>query len=136
MARAYFVTWARHPGMTAAFQGDTWAFGERIVQTPGAIGVMPLEPDYGAQLDYLFPQTPIFQLPAAETDVGNWLAARLSQAAGKEVLTPVWTEGANLDADARHALPFYLRREGTLDSRAGVARLRPAERPAGRTAAV
>ncbi len=114
MARDYFVTWARHPRMMAAFQGDTWTFGERVAQTPGAIGVMPLEPDYGAQIDYLFPRTPIFQLPAAETDVGAWLAARLSQAAGREVLTPVWTEGANLDADARHALPFYLKREGTL----------------------
>ena len=114
MARDYFVTWARHPRMMAVFQGDTWTFGERVAQTPGAIGVMPLEPDYGAQIDYLFPRTPIFQLPAAETNVGAWLAARLSQAAGREVLTPVWTEGANLDADARHALPFYLRREGTL----------------------
>ena len=114
MARAYFVTWARHPGMTAAFQGDTWTFGERVAQTPGAIGVAPLEPDYGAQLDYLFPHTPIFQLPASETNVGTWLAARLSQSAGSEVMTPVWTEGANLDADARHALPFYLEREGTL----------------------
>jgi hypothetical protein len=116
MAQAYFVTWARHSGMTAAFQGDTWAFGERVTQTPGAIGVIPLEPDYGAQLDYLFPHTPIFQLPAAETDVGHWLAARLSQATGSEVMTPLWTEGANLDADARHALPFYLGREGTLQA--------------------
>jgi hypothetical protein len=114
MARAYFVIWPRQPGMTAAFQGDTWTFGERVARTPGAIGVVPLEPDYGAQLDYLFPHIPIYQLPAAENDVGHWLAARLSGAVGKEVMTPVWTEGANLDADARHALPFYLKREGTL----------------------
>ena len=116
MARAYFVDWTRQPGLTAAFQGDTWAFGEHVAQTPGAIGVVPLEPDYGAQLDYLFPHTPIYQLPAAETDVGAWLAARLSQSAGSEVMTPVWTEGANLNADARHALPFYLAREGTLQA--------------------
>ena len=76
MARAYFVTWARHPGMTAAFQGDTWAFGERVAQTPGAIGVVPLEPDYGAQLDYLFPRrrSTSFRPPKPMSALG-WLPA-------------------------------------------------------------
>jgi 4-amino-4-deoxy-L-arabinose transferase-like glycosyltransferase len=86
MAQDYFGTWARHPDQYRAFQGDTWAFGARVAQTPGAIGVIPLEPGYGAQLDYLFPQAPIYQLPAAETDVANWLAARLNQVVSKERL--------------------------------------------------
>jgi hypothetical protein len=118
MAQAYFVAWPRQAEMAAAFQGDTWRFGQRVAesaaQTPGTAGIAPLEPGYGAQLDYLLPDAPILQLPAGHGDVGSWLATHLDQPAGKSVLTPVWTQGANLAADARRALPFFLEREGTL----------------------
>ena len=114
MGQDYFGDWARHPDHYRAFQGDTWAFGARVAETPGAVGVAPLAPGYGAQLDYLFSQTPIYKFPAAEADAATWLAVRLNQASGKEVLTPVWIEGANITADPRESIPFYLGREGML----------------------
>ncbi len=117
MIRAYFVTWAQDPDLYAAYQGDTWRAAERIIQTPGAIGVIPLDPGYGYQLDYLFPAAPIHQFLSDETDAGAWLAARLSQAGGKQVMTPVWSGGSNPLADARHVFPFYLEREGVLQEK-------------------
>lgn len=114
MGQDYFGGWAHHFDHYRAFQGDTWTFGARVAETPGAIGVTPLKPGYGAQLDYLFPRTPIHQFPSGEADVANWLAGRLNQASGKKVLTPVWTEGANTTADLEGLIPFYLSREGML----------------------
>ncbi len=114
MIRAYFITWARDPDLYAAYQGDTWRAAERIIQTPGAVGVIPLDPGYGYQLDYLFPAAPIHQFPSDRTDAGAWLAARLGEAGGRQVMTPVWSGGSNPTADARHLLPFYLEREGVL----------------------
>ena len=134
MARDYFVTWARHPGMTAAFQGDTWAFGERVAQTPGAIGVVPLEPDYGAQLDYLFPHTPIFQLPGRRN--------RCRRLAGCPPEPGRRQRGDDARLDGRRqpgrrcpaCLAVLSEARGDARSRAGVAWVRPVERPAGRAA--
>jgi hypothetical protein len=114
MTRAYFIAWPAGADLYPAFQGDTWVFAQRVAQAPGAIGVAALHPGYGAQWRYAFPQTPLHQLDAGETDVEGWLAARLDQGRGQIVMTPVWLAGANLTADARGALPFYLAREGAL----------------------
>jgi 4-amino-4-deoxy-L-arabinose transferase-like glycosyltransferase len=112
--RAYFVTWVQEPSLYEAFQGDTWTFAEQVAQTPGALGVTPLNPGYGLQSHYAFQEAPILQLDAGERDVAGWLAARLGDAGGRQIVTPVWTQGANLTADVRGALRFYLAREGRM----------------------
>ncbi len=112
-AQAYFVRWARETDLYTYFQQDLWAIAEQISESPGAVGVVPLNPEYGKQLDYAFEGAPIFQLPAGEGDVASWLDARLGQAAGQAVVAVVWGEGANQDADPKQLLPFYLAREGS-----------------------
>jgi 4-amino-4-deoxy-L-arabinose transferase-like glycosyltransferase len=116
--QAYFGQWAKEPDLYDAFQGELWTFGEEVARLPGAIGVAPVEPDLSYPLGYLYRRVPLFQLPAGETDVGNWLAAHLpsGSAAGKQVLTPIWRTGAHLMADPRQSLPFHLQREGTLQA--------------------
>ncbi|MBI3957898.1 MAG: hypothetical protein HY328_03735 [Chloroflexi bacterium] len=116
MTRAYFITWTQRAELYGAYQGDTWAFGQRVAETHDAVGVAALNPGYGEQWAYAFARTPLHQLSADEGDVEGWLAARFDQAEGQLVMTPVWSEGGNLSADPRHALPFYLEREGALQA--------------------
>jgi len=111
--QAYFVRWARETDLYTYFQQDLWAIGEQITESPGTVGVVPLNPEYGKQLDYAFRGAPIFQLPAGEPDVASWLDARLGQAADQTVIAAVWGEGANQDADPKQLLPYYLTREGS-----------------------
>jgi 4-amino-4-deoxy-L-arabinose transferase-like glycosyltransferase len=115
--QAYFGRWAMEPDLYYEYQGELWTFGEEVAKLPGAVGVAPVDPDLSYSLDYLYPKVPILQLPAGETGAGRWLADHLpgNEAAGKPVLTPVWRTGANLMADPRQSLPFYLQREGTLE---------------------
>jgi hypothetical protein len=98
--------------------GELWTFGEEVARLPGAIGVAPVDPNLSYPLDYLYRTVPILQLPAGETDASKWLATHLpvGNAAGKQVLTPIWRTGAHLMADSRQSLPFYLQREGTLQA--------------------
>ena len=118
LVQAYFVRWARETDLYTYFQQDLWAIGEQIRESPGAVGVVPLNPEYGKQLDYSFEDAPIFQLPAGEPDVASWLDARLGQSANQTVVATVWGEGANQDADPKQLLPYYLAREGSfLDTR-------------------
>jgi len=114
MAQAYFVRWARETDLYTYFQQDLWTIGEEISKRPGVVGVVPLNPEYGKQLDYVFEGAPIFQLPAGEGDVASWLDAGLGQAVDQEVIAVVWGEGANQDADPKQLLPYYLAREGSL----------------------
>ena len=116
MTHAYFVTWKQRAELYGAYQGDTWVFGQHVAQNPGAVGVAALNPGFGEQWAYAFAKTPLHQLSADEEDIEGWLAARLDQAGGQFVMTPVWFEGGNLNADARQALPFYLTREGALEA--------------------
>ena len=108
----YFVKWAQQTDLYAAYQGDLWAFGDTVRRAPGSLGVVPLNPGYGYQLDYAFEHVPILQWPAGNQQAEPWLNARLARAAGSLIMTPVWLEGANLLADPAGALPFYLAREG------------------------
>ncbi len=108
----YFVKWAQQTDLHAAYQGDLWAFGDAVRRAPGSLGVVPLYPGYGYQLDYAFEHVPIFQWPAGNQQAEPWLDARLGRAAGSLVMTPMWREGANLLADPAGVLPFYLAREG------------------------
>ena len=118
MAQAYFIRWARETDLYTYFQQDLWTIGEQISESPDAVGVVPLNPEYGKQLDYAFEDAPIFQLPAGEGDVASWLDARLGQVVDQAVIAIVWGEGANQDADPKQLLPYYLAREGSfLDTR-------------------
>jgi 4-amino-4-deoxy-L-arabinose transferase-like glycosyltransferase len=114
--QAYFGQWAREPDLFYEYQGELGTFGEEVAKRPDAIGVAPVDPDLSYPLDYLYREVPLFQLPAGENDVGEWLARHLpgDNAAGRRVLTPIWRSGAHLMADPRQSLPFYLQREGTL----------------------
>jgi hypothetical protein len=114
--QAYFARWAREPDLYSEYQGELGTFGEEVARRPDAVGIAAVDPDLNYSLDYLFPKVPILQIPEGETDVGQWLADRLPAdiAAGKQVLTPIWRTGANLMADPRQRLSFFLQREGTL----------------------
>lgn len=113
---AYFARWAREPDLYYEYQGELGTFGEEVARLPEGVGVAPVDPDLSYSLDYLFPKAPILQIPESESDVGQWLADRLpaDTAAGKQVLTPIWRTGANLMADPRQRLSFFLQREGML----------------------
>lgn len=113
-AQAYFVRWARETDLYTFFQQDLWTVGEKVKNTPGALGVVALNEGYGKQLDYVFADTPIYQLPATETDVAGWLAAHLGDAGGRDVISVSWGQGANQDADPGQLLQYYLAREGEL----------------------
>jgi len=114
--QAYFGSWAKERDLYHEYQGELWTFGKAVAELPGAIGIASVDPDLSYSLDYLYPEIPLLQVPTGESDVGQWLAARLpaEMAAGKQVLTPIWRTGANLMADPRQRLLFYLQREGTL----------------------
>jgi hypothetical protein len=114
VTQAYFVRWAQETDLYGAYQQDTWAFAEQVKADGDAVGVIPLNEGYGAQLDYAFAGAPIFQLDAGEGDVGAWLAARLGGEGGRRVMSAAWGEGANQDADSRRVLQHYLDREGEL----------------------
>ncbi len=113
-AQAYFIRWARETDLYTFYQQDLWAIGQEISRTPDVVGVVPLNPEYGKQLDYAFAGAPIFQLPAGEPNVTSWLDARFGQAAHQQVIAVVWGEGANQDADPKQLVPYYLAREGSL----------------------
>lgn len=116
-ARAYFITWARETDLYEWFQGDIWALGERVKAAPGTLGLVPLNPNFGAAyreytLDYAFREVPILQAQVDEENIEQWLDTYLSARAGTRVLTPIWREGPHVDADPKEILSIYLAREG------------------------
>lgn len=112
--RDYFVAWPRLD-LYAAFNGDTMLLGRRLealTTTGNAVGVVPAYGDATHILDYAFPDAPIFEVQLDEETIASWLDNHLAGAAGKLVLTPVWTVEPEVYADAKQAVPFYLQREG------------------------
>ncbi len=121
-ARDYFVTWAKETDLYYWYSQDIWLLGQRISQTPGAIGVVPLGPTYIGDyrefsLDYSFRDTPILQMQVHEADIEEWLADHLGNAIGSRVIVPVWRKGWHVAADPKGVLAFYLTREASLESR-------------------
>ncbi len=111
-ARAYFVTWACDPSLFTWFQGELWDMAEQVGESPGAIGVVPLDADSANTLDYAFADPPFHHTVVEAATVEDWLDATLGAAGGRRVLTPVWSLEPDLYADTQRALPFYLAREG------------------------
>jgi hypothetical protein len=114
VTQAYFVRWAQQTDLYTSYQQDTWAFAEQVKADAGAVGAVALHEGYGAQLDYAFSKTPIFQLAAGEPDVAGRMDAALRGAGGKRIISVAWGEAANQDADSRRLLQHYLAREGEL----------------------
>lgn len=117
--QAYFVTWA-NSNLYHWFQGDLWTFGEEVAATPEGLGIIPLNPKFGPDyreysLQYAFPDTQILQVRVDETTIGGWLEDHVgTTATSTTLLVPDWREGPHVDADPKAIIPFYLRREGTL----------------------
>ncbi len=117
--QTYFVTWGQDPDLYTWYNGDTWLFGERVRETPDALGVIPLSPRlFPAQreytLDYAFPDIPLLQMRVDEEDIEEWLQDHLSDIGESQVMVPIWHEGMHTDADPKGILEFYLTREGGL----------------------
>ena len=68
-------------------------------------------------LDYAFYDAPLVQMAVDEESVDAWLDLHLGDRGGSRVMVPVWHEGMHTDADPKNLVPFYLAREGTLESR-------------------
>lgn len=116
---AYFVEWAQHTDLYSWFQEDIWTIGEQVRQTPGAIGVVPLNPFYGNSyreyvLQYVFKDVPIFQMQVFEDKIEEWLDTHLGSAGEKPVIVTIWQKGEHVNADPKDILGFYLSREGNL----------------------
>jgi hypothetical protein len=120
--QTYFVTWGQDPDLYTWYNGDTWLFGERVRETPDALGVIPLSPRlFPAQreytLDYAFADIPLLQMRVDEEDIEEWLEEQLSDIREARIMVPIWHEGMHAHADPKGILEFYLAREGVLESR-------------------
>jgi 4-amino-4-deoxy-L-arabinose transferase-like glycosyltransferase len=115
-AYAYFVTWAKPAALYTAFQGDLWTFAEQVKAAPGTIGLVPVDPSSGQIFDYAYQNVPIAHVQVDGTTIENWLDERLKGAGGRRVVTPIWQVEPYVYADPQELLPFYLTREGTLQS--------------------
>ena len=120
--RTYFVTWAEDSDLYTWYNGDTWLFGERVTETPDALGVVPLSPrlfpayrEY--TLDYAFRDSSLLQMQVDEENIEEWLDDHLSNIGESRVMVPIWHEGMHTDADPKRVLEFYLTREGDLEKR-------------------
>lgn len=121
-SRAYFVTWAGDPDLYGWYNGDTWTLGQRIASSPDSLTLVPLSPRLMEShreytLDYAFYDAPLVQMAVDEASIETWLDLRLGDRGGSRVMVPVWHEGMHIDADPKSIVPFYLGREGTLESR-------------------
>jgi len=115
----YFVTWAQQTDLYSWFQLDMWAIGRTVSQTPGGIGILPLNLYYSETnpqytLEYVYPDTPILRLRVFENSIEQWLQQHLGNAGGRPVVLVQWTRGFHANSDPKGILAAYLQREGTL----------------------
>ena len=114
--QAYFVTWPERTDLYTWYQGDVWGLGEQAATERDGLLVVPLDPDSADGLDYAFSDAPIRHVQVDEATIGGWLDAELGSAGGARVSVPVWSEEPYVYADPQELLPYYLKREGTLEA--------------------